>query len=221
MPLRKDRLKLLLISPNKGYAGCYLPFGVFILEAYISKQLGKNINIKISDHNCDQWSDDFKKFKPEIVGISISTLTYNMAKEMAKEIKKISPKTIIIVGGSHVSAVPEHTIKFPFFDAGFIGESEKPLTEFLKRFLKLKKVSFQNYKSIPGIVLRTKKGIFINKKTDYIQNIDEIPFINYEKVNLKHYLKKNQSIRSLKPMRTFAMMTSRGCPYNCFFVPVA
>jgi len=210
------KLKVLFISLNKGYRGYYIPFGVFILEAYISKQL-KNVEIKISDYNCDNWIDVFLEFKPDIVGISLSTLTLDIARQAAEQIKKINPKTLIIVGGPHVSALPEHTLNYPFFDVGFLGEAEKPLTEFLKKYSIFKKIIFQKYKVIPGIILKTKKGIFINKKLDYIQNLDEIPYINYAKANLGHYLAKNQAIRAVRPMRTFTMMTSRGCPYNCFF----
>ncbi len=211
------KLKILLVSLNKGYRGYYIPFGVFILEAYISKQLKKKVEIKISDYNCDNCFDVYLEFKPEIVGISLSTLTLNIAKKIARQIKEINPKTLIIVGGPHVSAIPEHTMKFPFFDVGFLGESEKPLTKFLKDYLKYKKIDYPKFKNISGIILKTKKGIFINKKLDYVQNLDEIPFINYEKLNLNHYLEKNQTIRAVKSMRTFTMMTSRGCPYNCFF----
>ncbi len=211
------KIKVLLISLNKGYRGHYIPFGVFILEAYISKQLKKNVEIKISDYNCENWLDIFNRFCPEIVGISLSTLILNDAKKIAKQIKTINPNTLVIVGGPHVSAVPEHTLRYPFFDIGFLGEAERPLTKFLKYYLRYKKVDYQRFRNIPGIILKTKKGIFINKKSDYIQNLDEIPPINYGKANLNHYLEKSQTIRAVKSMRTFTMMTSRGCPYNCFF----
>lgn len=211
------KLKFLLISLNRGYRGHYLPFGVFVLEAYISKQLKNDVEIIISDYNCDDWLKVFNQFKPDIVGISLSTMILNEAKDVARQIKSINPKTLIIVGGSHVSALPEQTLKYPFFDVGFLGESERPLTKFLKYYLKDKKINSPRFKNIPGIVLKTENNIFINKKYDYIQNLDEIPFINYEKANLNHYLKKSQTIRAVKSMRIFTMMTSRGCPYNCFF----
>lgn len=215
--MKNKKIKFLLVSTNKGYGGNYIPFGVFILDSYISKKLGSRIDIKIADQNCDDLMAVYKNFNPEIVGISFSTITFNIARDLAKQIKEENPKVIILVGGPHVSAVPEFTLNYDYFDIGFIGEAEKSLTEFFRRFLKNNKITFSGYKNIPGIILKTKDSIYKNQKLDYIQNIDEIPYMNFKKLNLENYLRKNQMIRALKPLRTFAVMTTRGCPYNCFF----
>lgn len=210
-------LRLLLISTNSERGGQYLSFGPLFIALYIKKYLGDEVDIKIADQNCENIIRVFKRFNPDLIGISFTSVNFSNAKNIAKEIKGISNNKVIIVGGPHVSSLPELTIMYPHFDVGFIGEAERTFLTFLKRYLLIKKIDTKNYRDIPGIILKEDNKIYSNPAMDYIENLDEIPFINEDIIDMEYYLKKSQLIRGLKPMRSFALFSSRGCPYKCFF----
>ena len=94
-----------------------------------------------------------KKFKPDVFGISTTSLTYLLVKDLAKELKKRFPKTKIILGGPHISSMPEETMKTKLFDIGVIGEGEETIAETM-RFLE-KGRSLNNVK---GVAYLTEKG---------------------------------------------------------------
>ena len=54
------------------------------------------------------------------------------AGKLAKAIKAAVPEAIILLGGAHISSVPEETmLRFPDIDIGFIGEADYSLPELL------------------------------------------------------------------------------------------
>lgn len=215
MSIKKPRL--LLISTNSERGGQYLSFGVLFIASYIKRHLRDEIDVKIADQNCEDVIQAVNRFNPDLVGISFTSINYSNAKKLARIIKKADSSKIVIVGGPHVSGLPDITMEYPYFDIGFISESEKPFLRFLKRYLTSRESDMENYKDIPGIVLRDRDKIYINTDTEFIENLDDVPFINTDLINMKHYLKKSQLLRGLRPMRSFALFSSRGCPYRCFF----
>lgn len=215
MSIKKPRL--LLISTNSERGGQYLSFGVLFIASYIRKYLGDEIDVKIADQNCEDVIQSVKRFNPDLVGISFTSINYSNAKKTAKMVKKLDNSKIVIVGGPHVSGLPEITMEYPYFDIGFISEAEKPFLRFLKKYLASREISVEDYKDIPGIVLKDKDKIYINTGSEFVEDLDEIPFINTDLINMKHYLKRSQLLRGLRPMRSFALFSSRGCPYRCFF----
>jgi radical SAM superfamily enzyme YgiQ (UPF0313 family) len=74
---------------------------------------------------------DFDK-KFDIVAISVLTITANRAYELAKVFRKKGSK--IILGGYHVSALPQEAIKYA--DAVVIGEAESTWPKLIKDFEK-------------------------------------------------------------------------------------
>ena len=68
--------------------------------------------------------------RPERVGLPAYTEEIHDAASIARILKRESPATEIIVGGYHVSAIPEETLReFQCFDFGVIGEGERPLAD--------------------------------------------------------------------------------------------
>ena len=75
---------------------------------------------------------DVAALQPDVVGISaLFTPYYREALEVAVHIKK-RLSVPIVMGGSHVSAVPESVLAHPCVDYVIRGEGERPLVEFLR-----------------------------------------------------------------------------------------
>ena len=154
----------------------------------------------------DEIEREVPAIAPDVVGISsLFTPYYREALEVAARVKK-QTNAIVIMGGSHASAVPESLLASPHVDYVIRGEGEKPFVEFL-RALKhqsaLEEISNLAYK---------RSGEFIFNPTDDNFSIDDLPL-----PDLSDFAPEKYKL-GRKPM-TF-MITSRSCPHKCSFCSV-
>src|SRR3972149_384181 len=83
----------------------------------------------------DDIENDVAELKPDVVGISsLFTPYFREALEVAARVKKRTG-AIVVIGGSHASAVPESLLASPHVDYVIRGEGERAFVEFL-RYLK-------------------------------------------------------------------------------------
>jgi radical SAM superfamily enzyme YgiQ (UPF0313 family) len=130
----------------------------------------------------------------DIAAISCTTQDYNFARNIARHVKTKKPKIITILGGSHITALP-NTLTSEF-DFGCIGEGEQTLVEFVKHVMK--SGSVEDLLKIDGLVHHYSSTMRNNPRA-FIDPIDQIPFPFREPAFVPH------------------LMTSRGCPYKCRF----
>lgn len=150
--------------------------------------------------------------KPRWVGISATTLTIATVGKIATALKKRSPSTVVIVGGAHLTAVPNETLKrYPGIDIGVIGEGEETLKELLKaldRGGRLRKVK--------GLILRDGKNLTLTAPRPFIQNLDELPlpawdlFFGFPDIY-------RPSVNTFLQLPAAHLFTSRGCTGRCTF----
>ncbi len=94
-------------NPTVNYS-CYPPLGLVKIGSEL-KATFPYINVKIIDaeiQNFNLVKDQIKEFKPEILGISTLTSTYENALEISKYSKEVGVKYIVL-GNDHVSFFPE------------------------------------------------------------------------------------------------------------------
>ena len=76
--------------------------------------------------------EEIALLKPDVVGISsLFTPYFREALEVAARVKKRS-NAIVVMGGSHASAVPESLLASAHVDYVIRGEGERPFVEFLR-----------------------------------------------------------------------------------------
>lgn len=85
-------------------------------------------------------AEQILKYNPKIVGIGVYIWNAKDIEQIVKIIKKISPKTFVILGGPEVSYEP---LRVDFSKADFIiqGESEKPFFELCRKILNNEKIT--------------------------------------------------------------------------------
>ncbi len=161
------------------------------LKAYADKYLDNGVDIQFIEK-----PEHFEGF--DIVGISSTSQDFSRATELARTFKKTDNKTIIIIGGHHITYLPETLTEE--YDLGIMGEGEETFLELVRYFLdhgpRLKK---EELKKIKGIVFRDNGHIIITEKRDLISPLDKIPF-PYRAEDSAPYI-----------------FSSRGCPYKCSF----
>lgn len=229
--------KILLINPptpefvkNKDRS---LPLSLLYLGAVLKKN---NHKVKLLDINNDflnlkdggelnrenyfskKFIDELKNFNPDLIGIScLFSGRFKPAIELSEIIKKHSPEISIVIGGIHPTMFPKEVLKrHSSIDYVCIGEGEKSIIELIEaHFNDKKKLS-----EIDGLAYRENGEIFVNLKSSFIENLDEIPFPDYELINLEDYYfdtSKWYNPKNLPINVPLPILTSRSCPNQCTF----
>lgn len=197
-------MKILLIEPNiEGYA--LMPsMSLATLKAFVNNKTKHRAEIADFIFHKKDWKEylraKIERFKPDLIGFSVLSFDYEQASKMAGFIKK-NYNIKIIFGGVHATLMPEEVIENKNVDIVCIGEGEYTIKEILDKKL--------NCKNVKGIWYREKSKIIKNKDRKLIENLDELPYPDWDNFELKKYFLINDN--------HLPIMASRGCPYSCTY----
>tara|TARA_B100002003_G_scaffold108438_1_gene100552 strand:- start:22 stop:1434 length:1413 start_codon:yes stop_codon:yes gene_type:complete len=213
----------ILVYPNIILKGIYKdiikgvalpPQGICQIAA-ILRQKGhqvKLIDALVEVLSANEVAERITHNSPDFVGFSSTTMQIDSAHKIAEEVKKKLPQVKTLIGGPHVSALPEETMKrLSFFDYGFIGESEHTIIEFVDAFSNGKQ-----FENVTGLVYKENETIKVNPKRKFIENLDKLPLPAWD---LLPNLAENyqQSVARVDHVPAASVTTSRGCPCKCIF----
>ena len=193
--------------------GNQIPLGIYYLASFLSDN---NYSVEVCDaeaknYTLDSIIEQIRKYNPDYIGISSTTVAFHRAIESAEKIKKSFPEKPIIIGGPHVTSNYLHAMSFEAFTYGVIGEGETTFLELLNTLNKSKDID-----NIDGIVYRNKLNKIIkNKKRAFIENLDNLPYPSFDLIDdLSLYAPPPSNYRTLPVIN---IITSRGCPSQCTF----
>ena len=175
------------------------PLGIAYLSEYLT---ARKVDHHIMDMGLgctnDQIISRVKEFNSSAIGFSINSLCMDKTIDLIKSTKEAVPSLQVIAGGPHVSTLQEALLReCPCIDYGIVGEGEASLFELLRG---------DPPENIPGLIYRGERGIIRVNQKRITENIDALPFPQFEKCELGSY--EDTSI---------PLLTSRGCPYKCVF----
>ncbi|MHA1282159.1 MAG: B12-binding domain-containing radical SAM protein [Promethearchaeota archaeon] len=208
-------IKVLLLNPNRSsnYKVDVLPtfpLGLAYLASALRQAGHKSIILDLSvlnvkNHNIMRLVE---KIKPDLIGITALSYYYPEMIELCHYIKNYP----IVIGGIHVSALPELSLKQTNADYLIIGEGERTIVE-LANYIE----NGGDLSKIRGLAYKKNGEIKINKKRELIRNLDEIPFPAWDILNLKlHYSLFRGGYKHFHDYSFYLpLLTSRGCPYKC------
>ena len=204
-------MKVLLIQPKDTFEN-YAPKRPLLAQAYLGAALEKaNHEVKIADLRIKKVEKHFKnlldEFNPDVICISLASLTLKHAFSIMEEAKSHNPKTIIIAGGPEVTTLSESILPKSNVDFVVKGDGDFVLTEFLDKFEKNKE-----WKNIPGLGYKEGGKITINER-EIRDNIDDIPIPAWHLFDLSDYSRNIKKIQ-------LPIMTARGCPHKCIFCTI-
>jgi radical SAM superfamily enzyme YgiQ (UPF0313 family) len=187
--------KVALINPgkNRDY-GIHEPINL----GYIAANLEKNgVEVKIIDQlSGADVEKEIVSFRPEVVGVTGTTPVISDAYAIADYARNKGILTVI--GGVHVSCLPEEGLKHA--DIVIAGEGEQAMVDIAAG--------------------KIEKGI---ARPPYIKNIDDLPPPARRLMNMEYYSATKDRIYGTHlyyvppKTRVFALLTSRGCPFKCIF----
>jgi len=204
-------MKLCLVNPDKEAVDP--PLGLCYIASYLREYGGFNDIVIVDKEN---ELKKIEKEKPDLVGISVFTKDFNMSNELARKIKSRFDIPVLI-GGSHISNMPEH-LPHTNFDIGILGEGEQTMLELIQLYEKYGKFSSTMLKNIKGIIFKNNSSFKITGSRPLIEPVDKIPYPAKDLIKMKeHYLLPRASFFPGQLVVVDGISTSRGCPYNCVF----
>jgi radical SAM superfamily enzyme YgiQ (UPF0313 family) len=153
----------------------------------------------------------FETEKPHIIGFTITTVSVRSAIMAAQNAKAVLPHSLIVIGGSHPTALPEETMLNGPFDVVVLGEGEYSFLELVQRFRSASK----DFSGISGLMYRENGELIFTGQRAYINDLDSLPFPAlhlFPPLSVYHPMPGN-----VRKTPYTQMMTSRGCPYQCTF----
>ena len=215
----------MLVSPPSSHSPNHpvvpmMPLGT----AYIAASLEKDgIDVRIADLtftfqesiNINEVRRAVQRLEPSVVGISSFTSTIPTTYKLARALRKESPNLPIVVGGAHVSALPERTLKeCDAIDAVVVGEGDHTFPELARRLMKEGRSA--DVSNVRGVLARCGKGFVGDPAPMYVEDVDGLPFPARHLLDLPTYVRHSYYERAKRwPIAT--MITSRGCPHSCLF----
>ena len=143
---------------------------------------------------------------PKYICITTLTPRYPTVIRMAEEIRRMAPTATIIVGGPHVTGLPQNALYDPI-SYGIIGEGEEALLELLNALEADADVS-----GIKNLIYRHNGDVVVNEPRPFIKNLDELPPPAWDLMAFEEYLDPAYFAGS-----HMAIFSERGCPYDCSF----
>lgn len=155
-----------------------------------------------------------RAFNPDMVGVSC--LFSNRGREalrLCEIAKEEIPDAHVILGGQHPSGYPSLVLK-PFIDYLMYGEADNSLIELLEAIN-----TKSDLKNVSQLVLEENGQIWRSSKMR-MPNIHTLPLPAWDALNLSKYWEvglADYEVRDENEKKFMVMISSRGCPHDCFF----
>ncbi len=186
-----------------------IPLGLAYIGAVL-EDAGHNVwalDLNIQEDNLENF---LKSKQINVVGISATTPLIKSAWKIAERVKKFDENISTVIGGPHVSALPDESLENEFVDFVVRGEGEMTTFELWNELEGQKR-----FDKIAGLSFKKNGKIIHNIERSLIEDLDTIPFpARHLFPSLKEYTAAQPLISNKKSAGIF---TSRGCPYGCCF----
>lgn len=206
---------ILLVMPRITYAindWNIPPVGILYVSASMKKAGLPVYTLNLNTEDGDVESIVQSEITANDIGIVCTgdlVVNYKAVQEVVDAAKAVSTSIKTIIGGGLVTHSPEEAMEIiENADFGVIGEGEITDAELIKAICE-----GTDLNDVDGIIYRKEDGLCKTKKRKEIENLDELPWPDYEGFRYFELLKKHSDNGKLSAPLT----TSRSCPFNCTF----
>jgi len=148
-----------------------------------------------------------------IVGVTVMfSMEWLAARGLINMIRERFPDAVIVIGGEHVTAVPEYCLEdCPAIDFCVLGEGEQTLAELVEAIS-----NGGNVNEVEGLCLRRDGDVARTPPRARVRAIDDLPRPAWHLLPVAAYLDK-RVMSGIDFGRSMPILASRGCPYRCTF----
>ncbi|MBU7023635.1 MAG: cobalamin B12-binding domain-containing protein [Theionarchaea archaeon] len=176
----------------------YVPLGMLYI-ASIMEQNG--YHVECIDVAVDRTREDtLVRTEADVVGFSVTTLSYHDAVRLARKIKDHDPGKIILFGGPHPTFMAEDVLSTQVVDIVVRREGDMTIQELLHCLSCNGDLSH-----VKGISYMKNGKLVSTPDRPFIEDLDALPFPARHLLNSEEYAHFG------------SILTGRGCPYHCVF----
>jgi len=217
------QVRLLLINPPycryggmRAQGGNMIPLNLCYLAAY-ARRSNPGAIIRILDAECcgyelHEVADEAATFGPDLVGITANTIAFDCVTDLASVLRQDLPSAQIVLGGPHVSALPQRSLRETGANWCVVGEGEVTFCELIDYLAG----RADGPERIDGLAYIDGKGRFRQTaQRRPIEDLDSLPFPARDLVDNRRYCPP--PTKRVGDGLNTVVSTSRGCPHRCGF----
>ena len=162
-------------------------------------------------YTLSQVLQQIDEFNPRLVIIDTSTPSIMNDLEVAEAIRERSPEVFIVMVGPHVTALPDDTLN----SSHALNAVARGEYDYTVRDLAMCLDGNGDLASVTGLSFKDRDGMILhNLSRPLIRDLDELPFVSQV---YKRHLKIESYFYSITQYPEVAIITGRGCPYECTY----
>jgi anaerobic magnesium-protoporphyrin IX monomethyl ester cyclase len=196
------------------------PLGLAYLAA-VSEHRGDEVRVYDGDVEDRSLEAVLHEVAPRVVGITTNTTQITAAWRDA-ELVKSSCNATVILGGPHVTSLPEESAAKPYVDIVVRGEGEATWLEFLSRLDDAPvgaPPSVQGLDLVAGITYQASDGATVgtpDRPPIPVEDLNAMPLPAWHLFKLDRYTNLQPTVDQVDGL-SLPVLTSRGCPYRCSY----
>jgi len=205
---------ILVNSKARNSSSLFPPLGLGYIAGYLREQ------------GFDPWLYDFQIAQDQgrslmrevcredvrLIGFGVDSINFLAVKKLITEVRAVRPSIRIVVGGPHVSALPEYSLTALQADYAIVGEGEKVVGEIMKSLCG----GTVSLTQLSGIYELTQGQIRSRGGCAIIDDLAILPFPAWDLMLPSQYPDTAGHLFS-KRSPVAPVITSRGCPHHCSF----
>lgn len=121
--------------------------------------------------------------EPDLIGVSILSTAYLQARELINEIRQALPDVRIVVGGPHVTALPEDSLSDLGVDIVVLGEAELVFPALVDRMSAGKVLDDR----LPSLCMKKGETTICSEQAGFLQELDLLPFPAWDLMDPRTY----------------------------------
>lgn len=205
-------MRILLIQPPYQTHVVNPPLGMGYLASYVKRE-GHRVELLDLNllHRKPEWVAAFlHDARPDLVGVSVMCTGIDVVKRLIRLVKETIGAPVV-VGGSQVSALPSHSLRYTGADFAVVGEGEITFAELLSEL-----EGGGRFEGVEGLAYFSDGEVRVNERRPLIEDIDSLPQPDWDLMPPKKY-RIAPILSSAKKYPIAPLVTSRGCPFDCTF----
>ena len=149
----------------------------------------------------------------DIIGITvIFTHEWPAIVGLINVIRLHFPNATIVLGGEHVTSMPEFSLQTSKADIAVLGEGEETVVHLVHALR-----NRQSLEDVAGIAYRQNDAVKVNVRRNRKSDIDAIPTPAWDLFSPATYREHRLEGAMFSSRLTIPLLATRGCPYQCTY----
>ncbi|HNS51023.1 MAG TPA: radical SAM protein [Anaerolineae bacterium] len=217
-------MRILLVSPQSGLWNSrrHIHMGLGYLAGSLLHAGYGEVELFDGEVEEEPLARHLARERYDIVGISSPTPLIYQAWEAGALAQ--AQGAISILGGPHLTLMPDESMQRPEVDLVVRGEAEETILEIVREIGKQpgagrERLAGCDWSSMRGVSWRDAQGRVVhNPDRPLRHSIEGIPWPAYHLFKIERYTNLNPLTDGLDPRaRAYTIVTSRGCPHQCIY----